>query len=200
MAVFSPVLTALAVAYPLVNHLFVTLDMHPLGLIWLALVMAAGYLLGSRSPVLLGLAVLVMAAALISKPQGNAELLLRLPPVVVSFSFAWVFGRTLLPGRTALVSRIGGRGRGEPPASLARYGRCWTWIWALFLALMGLECILLGLYASPFWWSLFTNFINYLLIALLLVVEYPIRRLMLRDLEHAPFIESLRGSLRLDMH
>ncbi|WP_373507472.1 hypothetical protein [Thiocapsa sp.] len=58
---------------------------------------------------------------------------------------------------------------------------------------------LLGLFASPSWWSLFTNSINYALIALFFVVEYPIRRLILRDLEHTPFIDSLRGSLRLDL-
>lgn len=200
MASFSPVLTALAVAFPVVNHLGVTLGEPSVGILWLALVMIAGYLLGSRAPVLLALALLCVAAALIGRLQGNADLLLRVPPVVISFALAWVFGRTLLPGRTALIAQIGEQGRGDLPAPAARYGRRLTWVWTLFLALMGLECILLGLFAPPFWWSLFTNFINYLMIALLLVVEYPIRRLILRDLEHVPFLESMRRSVRLDMH
>jgi uncharacterized membrane protein len=122
------------------------------------------------------------------------------PPVIIAFCLAWVFGRTLMPDRTAIINRIGARMRGELPAPVARYGYRLTVVWTLFFVLMGLECLLLGLFAPPLVWSLFANFINYLLIALLFVVEYPIRRLVLRDLEHTPFIDSLRGSLRLDLN
>jgi uncharacterized membrane protein len=121
------------------------------------------------------------------------------PPVIIAWGLGWVFGRTLLPGQVPLIARIGERMRGELPAPVARYGRGLTMVWTAFFVLMGLECLLLGLLATPFWWSLFANFINYGLIGLLFIVEYPIRRLVLRDLEHTSFIDSLRGSLRLDL-
>jgi uncharacterized membrane protein len=196
----GPILTALAIAYPVVSHLGMAFDIPALGLFWLGLVLGFGFLLGTRSPVLLSLSLLCLGAALVGHLLGNAEALLRVPPVVIALSVAWVFGRTLLPGRTALISQIGERVRGELPAPVARYGHRLTWVWFVLMCLIAIECILLGLLAPPFWWSLFTNFINYALIALLFVVEYPIRRHILRDLEHSPFIESVRGSWHLSQH
>lgn len=199
MAVTVPVLTVLAIAFPLVNHAAAMLGIPAVGLAWLALVLGAGFLLGSRSPVLLLLALLCLAAALVGHLTSNAALLQRIPPVIIACGLAWVFGRTLLPGRIPLISRIGRRMRGELPAPVARYGHRLTVVWTLFFVLLGLECLLLGLFATPFWWSLFTNFINYGLVALLFIVEYPIRVMVLRDLEHTSFIDSLRGSLRLNL-
>jgi uncharacterized membrane protein len=199
MNVTAPVLTALAVAYPLVNHLGTVFAVPAAGLAWLALVLSAGFVLGSRSLVLAALSLLCLAAALIGHVEHNAELLQRVPPVIIAWGLGWVFGRTLLPGQVPLIARIGERMRGELPAPVARYGRGLTMVWTAFFVLMGLECLLLGLLATPFWWSLFANFINYGLIGLLFIVEYPIRRLVLRDLEHTSFIDSLRGSLRLDL-
>lgn len=195
----APLVTALAIAYPFVSHIGTLRDVPAAGLAWLSLVLGTGFLLGSRSPVLMLLSLGCLAAAVIGHFQDKADLLQRLPAVVIAFGLAWVFGRTLLPGRTALISRIGERMRGELPEPVARYGHRLTQVWTLFLALIGLECLLLGLFAPPLVWSLFANFINYGLIALLFVVEYPIRRLVLRDLEHTPFLDSLRGSLRLDL-
>ncbi|MEA3642916.1 MAG: hypothetical protein VBE63_23670 [Lamprobacter sp.] len=192
-------MTVLAIAYPLVSHIGTLLDVPAVGLAWLSLVLGAGFLLGARSPVLMLLSLGCLAAAVIGHFEDKADLLQTVPPVVIAFGLAWVFGRTLLPGRTALIARIGERMRGELPEPVARYGQRLTLVWTLFFVLMGLECLLLGLFAPPLVWSLFANFINYGLIALLFVIEYPIRRLVLRDLEHTPFLDSLRGSLRLDL-
>jgi len=199
MTLSARVLTALAIAYPFVSHFGATLGAPVVPLLWLCLMLWGSLLGRSRSPALLALALLCLVAAVIGHHSGHADLLLRMPPVIICFAFAWIFGRTLLPGRVALISRIGERMRGELPEPVARYGHRLTQVWTLFFVVLGLESILLGLFASPFWWSLFTNYINYALIGLLFVVEYPIRRRVLRDLEHTPFIDSLRGSLRLDL-
>jgi uncharacterized membrane protein len=184
-------------AYPLVSHLGAVYNAPAVPLLWLSLVLAGGLLAGSRSPLMLALAPLCLAAAILGPAHGHADWLSRLPPVAICLGLAWIFGRTLLPGRTPLISSIGERMRGALPERVARYGRRLTLVWTLFLGLLGLECLLLGLYASPFWWSLFANFINYLLIALLFVLEYPIRRRVLGDLEPTSFLDSLRGSLRV---
>ncbi len=195
----APVLTALVIAYPFVNHLGATFAAPALGLLWLGLLLLASFWLGSRSPVFLALALTSLAAAVLGQFQGNADLFARVPPVMICFSLAWVFGRTLLPGRTALIILVGQRARGELAEPVARYGYRLTVVWTSFFVLMGLECVLLGLFASPLWWSVFTNFVNYLLIGLLFVVEYPIRLIILRGYEHAPFLVSVRESLRLDL-
>jgi uncharacterized membrane protein len=193
------VLSALAIAYPFVSHAGAVLGAPAAGLAWLSLILGASALFNPRSRALLPLALLCAAATLAAQRLGFADLLQRLPPVIIACGLAWAFGRTLLPGQTPLISRIGERIRGELPPPVARYGRALTGVWTLFFVLMAIECLLLGLLATPFWWSLFANFVNYALIALLIVLEYPIRRRLLRDLEHTSLFHSLRGSLRLDL-
>lgn len=186
MTLSARVLTALAFAYPFVSHFGATLGAPLVPLLWLCLMFWASLPGRSRSPVLLSLALACPVAAVIAHLAGHAELLLRIPPVIICFAFAWIFGRSLLTGRVALISSIGERMRGELPEPVAHYGHRLTVVWTLFFVVLALECILLGLSASPFWWSLVTNYINYALIAPLFVIEYPIRRLILRDLEHTP--------------
>jgi uncharacterized membrane protein len=200
MAASAPAATvALAVSYPIVSHFASTLHLPALGLSWLCLALIVGFAFGTRSPVVLALGLLCLGGALLGHLSGSAELFLRMPPVIIFAGLTWLFGRSLLPGRTPLVVRVGERIRGELPEPVARYGRGLTAVWTLLFALMTLESVLLGLFASPFWWSLFTNFVNYGLIVLLFVAEYPIRRAVLGDLERTPFVDSLRGSLRLDL-
>lgn len=193
------VLTAMAVAYPLVNHLGIMHGIQSFGLLWLSLALVCGFLFQSRSSIILVLSLLCLGAALISYYQNGFYYLNRIPPVIIAWSMAWIFGQTLLPGRIALISQIVERVRGQLPVNTARYCRRLTWVWTIFLLLMGVECAMLGLFASDFWWSLFTNCINYGLITFLFVIEFPIRRLLLGDLEHPPFFESLRSYLRVDL-
>jgi len=195
----ASVLTVMAISYPLVSHLGTLFSVPAAALLWLGLMLLGGWWTGSRSSILVSLAMLCLAAGIVGHASDSAELMLRVPPVIICFSLAWLFGRTLLPGHTALISRIGERMRGALPEPVARYGYRLTAVWTLFFTLMGVECILLGLFAPPFWWSVFTNLINYLMIALFFVMEYPIRLWVLRDLEHTPFIDSLRGSIRMGL-
>ena len=158
-----------------------------------------GWLAGSRSPILLSLAIACLAAAILGHVSHSADLMLGLLTVVICCSLAWLFGRTLffrtyrasLTDRRADAWRAPGTGRALRLSAHA--------IWTLFFILMGVESILLGLFASPLLWSVFTNFINYLLIALFFVLEYPVRLWALRDLEHTSFIDSLRGSIRMGL-
>jgi uncharacterized membrane protein len=195
----APVLTALAIAYPLVSHAASAFGMPALGLLWLGLLMLAGFFLGNRSPFMLSLGLLCLTAALIGHLSGHAELFLRLPPVIISAGLAWFFGRSLRPGRTPLAALVGERVRGELPPPVARYGRRLTQVWTLFFVALTIECALLGLFASPSWWSLFTNFVNFTLVALLFVGEYPVRRLILGELEPTPFLDGLREAVRVHL-
>ena len=193
-------LTALAIGYPFVCHLGLSVDATIMPLLWLALLFGLGFVLNPRAPVFLLFALLTVAAAGWGFAAGRDEELLRVPPVLIALALGVVFARTLLPGRTPLIARIAERARGNLPGPVADYSRVLTWVWTWFFFAMALECMLLGLYAPPFLWSLTTNFINYVLIALLFVLEYPIRRRVLRDFEHASFVDSLRVTLRQGLH
>lgn len=144
---------------------------------WLALLSAAALLLwGASSP--------------------RLSLALLLVPVVFLGMFGWVFTRTLLPGRTPLISRIvtamegGADGRLTP--ALYRYSRNLTVIWALTLGLLALINLLLALIAVPggvlaqigvnpvvqvsdAQWSWFANIVNYGVVGLIFVIEYIVR-------------------------
>lgn len=197
MSRFWPLHVALAATYPFVNHISMVYGVPAFGLLWLGMVLACGVLVGTRSLVILYLALLCLGGALILYHYEDLALLSRMPPMVIALSLAWVFGRTLLHGRVALITQIAIRMHSSLPAATTRYCYWLTWVWTIFLTLLGVECALLAIFASPYWWSLITNFINYALIALLFIIEIPIRRLILVDQDHLPFITSLRNSIRL---
>jgi uncharacterized membrane protein len=195
----APVLTALAISYPLVSHAASVLGRPEVSLLWLCLLPLAGFCLGKRSRFALSVGALCFGAAVVGYLSGSAEVLLRMPPVIVFAGLTWFFGRSLRPGRTPLAVLIGERVRGELPAPVARYGRRLTQIWTLLFLALAIECALLGLFAPPFWWSLFINFINFALMALLFVGEYPVRRAVLGDLEQTSFLDGLREAARVHL-
>ncbi len=188
----------LAVTYPIISHIGVLLGYPRFAILWLgALFLASGLRATSTHTrlfsVITGSVAILLALSFDSVVNDAA---LRLPPIVITFGLAALFGATLLPGQTPLVSKIAERFRGTLPPSVSRYGRHLTAAWTALFAAMAIESVLLGLFASPFWWSLFTNFINYLIIAVFFVIEYPIRRRILSDVPHQPFFEYLVSIVR----
>jgi uncharacterized membrane protein len=105
-----------------------------------------------------------------------AETLIRLPPVLVPLMLGAVFALSLMPGRTALVTRFVELTEGPAPDDVRHYTRALTWVWTLVFLGLALEATLLALFATPQLWSLFTNGLNYLFVATVFVVEFAIRR------------------------
>ena len=182
--------------YPLICHLAATSGHPGLALVWLGLLpmaaaTAAGAL-GWRSAVA-GLACLALAGF-----SGAAleDAVLRIPPIAIPLGLALVFGQTLLPGRTPLVNRIGEQFRGPLPTRVAGYGRGLTRFWTWIFVALALEALLLAVFANAFWWSAFTNFINYAIIAAVFVGEYAVRRRVLTEEEHSGFFDYVRDLLR----
>ena len=128
--------------------------------------------------------------------QGRTLLLLFLPPILINGLMAWVFGRTLRPGRTPLIERAIVALHGttdDVTADMLAYARRLTLVWAcLFVALAAINLMLavlanpgglllsVGLHAPvtvPLRvWSLFANVLNYLIVGALFVCEYWLRR------------------------
>jgi uncharacterized membrane protein len=120
------------------------------------------------------------------------EGLLRVPPVVIYPALAAWFGKTLLPGEEPLISWFASLERGELEPELARYTRRLTAVWCAFFAAMAVLSAALALLADAETWSLYTNGVNYALMALLFVGEYVYRRVRYSHYRHASFPRMMR--------
>lgn len=144
-----------------------------------------------------GLAPLLAVGAWALHRAGLAMLPLLLVPVAFVWLVAWVFARSLRPGRVPLINRIvSGLDRVPPeqlPADVAAYARGLTGAWAGVLAGLGVANLVLALLATPGglldqaglaspWpitrtqWSWFANLLNYGVVGGFFVLEFQWRR------------------------
>jgi len=185
---------ALTLSYPLLVHLAVWLDLPAVQILAL-LALALGLLLpglrqGNR--LIWGLFSLILGLLFAIAYKGVAIYLLYLPPVVIPLLLWGIFFRGLLPGGVPLVTAIAEQVHGTLPAALYRYTRSVTLMWAIFFAAMALWSALLPWLATITLWSLFTNFINYILAAVLFVIEYIYRKWRFRNYDHPGFVDYLK--------
>jgi uncharacterized membrane protein len=195
-------LLILLLAYPVALHLgIVTHRMQPALILLLGLMLLSGLLMLARGN-RYGWAALggfMATVGWVMLYQGEPQTLLKLPPVLINGILCLLFGVTLLPGRKPLISRFAEIMHGHALDALSlRYTRGVTLIWSALFALLTLESLLLGIFAEPQVWSLFTNFLNYLFVLLLFIVEYRLRLRRLPHLEHVGFFRFLLDLRRID--
>lgn len=135
-------------------------DARPALLLLLGVVTMAfqGPLWRGRHGVWLGYLALLALGVLVWHHQDQLPLL-YFPPVLINLAFGAVFGATLLPGATPIVTQFARILEGELDARAIWYTRRVTQAWTIFFGLLAGESLLLTLLAPPFVWSLFTNFI-----------------------------------------
>jgi len=171
------------IGYPLAVHSAVILKHPAVGFGVLLVIVLTHTLVGawnkdrSRQSAVWGtLAGISLVAGLAAVAvRWNPTFALFLPPVLINLSLLALFGRTLLPGREPLISRLSRLERGELPPELIVYTRRLTWIWTVSFAALALESVLLAAYTTLEVWSLFTNILNYAFIATLFVAEHVYR-------------------------
>lgn len=194
------VLTGLALSYPLLTHLGVYHDSVALicaALSVLALLVLSAPLLARRAWAWVALAVALSALGWLAT-RGHAPragLVLFAPPVLLYLAMAWFFGRTLLPGRRPLITRLVWHIHERPPAlppGIAAYTRTLTWVWALGLGGIALTNAALALVATPDGilevlgypppftvsrtvWSTVANFLSFSAVVALMAGEYAFR-------------------------
>ena len=183
----SALVLALLCAYAVLSHLAATTNGSAFAWgAWLCLAGAIALALPWKA----GLA--IAAALLAPLAWVPIEALLRIPPVIIYLALGAWFGRTLLPGRQPLISGLASLERGELEPELARYTRRLTAIWSAFFFVMAVLSAALAVLADAETWSLFTNGVNYLLMALLFVGEYAYRRVRYSQYRHASFPRMMR--------
>jgi uncharacterized membrane protein len=198
-AAVRQITTALSFAYPVLAHFAIARNSAGLTIAALALLAAICLLPAlARGAAAAWLAVPIVAAVCWWLSGVDQPLLpLYLPPIIVPAFLACVFGNTLRPDRTPLISQLirllQAPGDEEPEPAVWSYARRLTATWtALFVALATLNLLLAalaepdgllrasgidpGLAVSHEVWSLFTNLIEYLLVAAFFVIEYAYRR------------------------
>jgi len=103
------------------------------------------------------------------------------------------FARTLLANRQPLCTQFAEIVHGPLLPGHARYARQVTIAWTIFFA--GMILISTGLFFMQpvVIWSIFANFVFLPLVALMFIVEYAVRRLLLPDLEDANIMDAARA-------
>lgn len=144
--------------------------------------------------------------------SGQALLLLFMPPVLLNGFMAWVFGNTLLRGRTPLIERavilLHGTSKGVT-GDMAAYARRLTLIWTILFVVLATINFVLAALASPGGllqaagvrpgitiplevWSLFANVLNYAIVAAMFAVEYQVRLRRFPQQSYGSFFNFIR--------
>jgi uncharacterized membrane protein len=189
---------ALSFAYPVLAHFAIARNSAGLTIAALTLLAAILLLPGlARGSAAAWLAVPLIGAAYwwlsdIAQPAVT----LYAPPIIVPLFLACVFGNTLRPGRTPLISqliRLLDAPGNEPEPEVWSYARRLTAAWTVLLATLAMFNLLLAALVQPDGllraggfdpplsvthelWSLFTNLLEYLIVAAFFVIEYAYRR------------------------
>ncbi|MDB5986538.1 MAG: hypothetical protein JWR16_1591 [Nevskia sp.] len=193
----------LAACYPLLSH-FALMRRQP-DLEWIALMVLfaacfySGLKQGRRYDWLAFAAFAALVGGLmLIDTQAYA---LYLPPMVFPVLALLSFAGSLLPGREPLVTQIATAAHGGTlAAEFVPYTRAVTWGWTLILVgILGIDVALLC-FGSRELWSLWANFIGYLVVAAVFVLEYVYRRIRFRKLQQQSLVEYLRTLTQVRPH
>ena len=192
----------LLLAYPfavhfgaLAGHTWLALLILSL-LLWLPALLARRYRMAAT-----GVGLLLLLGLLWWLTPLQALQVFYLPPMAIVVLLWWWFFRTLLPGQTALVSRLAlTMHGGSMSPRLHSYTRGVTWLWVGVFSLLLLQLIWLSLFAEMALWSLFANFINYLIMLAVFALEFSMRRWLLPADERIDMWTFIRAIGRLRLH
>lgn len=112
-----------------------------------------------------------------------------LPHALANLGLLILFGLSLRPGRTPLITALSHQIHGSLPARIDRYTRRVTQVWCGFFAFELVGSGLLLAFAPLAWWSLFVNVLNAPLVALLLIGEKVTRPLWVTNPPHECFAD-----------
>jgi uncharacterized membrane protein len=104
----------------------------------------------------------------------------------------FTFGRSLMPGRVALCTRLAAQEHGPLSADEVRYTRQVTAAWTLFFFVITAASILLFVAAPLRIWSLFINFCILPLVGAMFIAEYQVRRRVLPGVKRTGLLAALR--------
>jgi uncharacterized membrane protein len=123
-----------------------------------------------------------------------------LPYLTVYLLLLWLFGRTLIPGGQALITRLATHVHGELPVEIARYTRRVTWAWCVFFAAMAMTSMVLFVLEPLPVWSAFNNLLNLPLVMAMYCGEYAWRLWRYPNFSHASIATVFRAFRDFDFN
>ena len=98
-----------------------------------------------------------------------------LPQVFCYVGLLWLFGRSLVGSREAILTRFARFVHGDISPDIARYTRQITVFWSLFFAGMAITSVSLLIFVSAGAWLFFANVLNLPLLVCAFLAEYAYR-------------------------
>ncbi|MGS2723240.1 hypothetical protein ACVBEJ_05800 [Porticoccus sp. GXU_MW_L64] len=176
-ALLTGLLVTITALYPVMVYLWVG-DISPrvIGAA-LLLILVIRFVLARNSPSTLSMGKgfpLLCVFALLLMVLNHREMLLWYP-VLVNFLMLLVFAYTLV-SPPSLIERLARIREPDLPENAVIYTRKVTLVWCVFFGLNGLLAALTAIWASLEIWTLYNGLIAYLLMGLIFVIEWLVRR------------------------
>jgi uncharacterized membrane protein len=174
----------LGLSFPLVVHFSILAGNPAWAIYWLAILLLLHVVKRlSEGKALSGWMYTLMAASamlVLIATGGHGDVIYFLPILINLFFFA-VFARSLLPGEVPLITHLATRMDGKLSVTAIQYTRSVTVVWSVYFFAMTVVGVVLAAFAPVEVWSYFVNCLQYVLIPLMFIVEFLIRRRVLRD-------------------
>jgi len=111
----------------------------------------------------------------------------------IHFALGCVFGATLRPGATPLISAFAARVHRTMTPALLRYTRQVTAVWCAYFALMVVLSLGLFIAAPWWWWSVFANLVTPVAAVALFVGEYLVRYRLHPEFERTTLAQAFQA-------
>ncbi len=139
----------------------------------------------------LRLPLLILALMVGTAVLDDPRFILALP-VVLNGALLASFASTLFGGGPSMIERFARLVEPELSPAKARHCRQATVAWCAFFAVNGAVALGLGLFATPAAWAIYNGGLAYLLIGVMFVAEFVVRRVRFRDYGPGPHDRLLR--------
>ena len=139
-----------------------------------------------------------MALIILVLDAGNEQIIVKLLPLTVNGVLLWFFASTLFSGRTPLITLFASLMREDMPPAVLVYTRRATIAWSVYFLLMFILSLLLALYAPIEMWSFFSNVLSYVLLILMFLAEFMVRRLLVHEYMDYSFTEFVQRLKNVD--
>lgn len=147
------------------------------------------------------LAFILATSVIIAAERGwqGAIAAVLLPPVLVNLGLCYIFGKTLLPGRTPLITHFSSINfSGNIPEPLVSYTRLLTVLWTTLFAVMVIESAAVAAYADLAAWSWTVNILNPAIMVAFFVIEHFYRLVKYSDCGPHSLVRAIRIVVRPD--
>jgi len=169
-----------SIAYPLIVYFGIQSLAPGFFAVLLAAIAVAKFLSSTGRSETISIVLLVLGIGYsIALAALNSELMLRLYPVVMSWTFAGLFAFSLREDES-LIERFARLSGKVITHNAKRYTRVLSGLWALLLLINGCVALYLSLFAPLSAWALYCGLISYLVMGAFFVAELLYRPLYIR--------------------